>query len=105
MAWSSEDQAYKFFLKNENPQMIEEGIQCLKRKAEISAAVSKIFATIHLSSEFQAKPMEYMAELIQNLTQIKPEISEKERAKVIKRLESIQDSGSFSAAGEFYIKI
>ncbi len=100
LGWSKEIEAYKFFLQNEDPKRIEDSIRRLEKKERVSISVAKIFEAIHLSPAFRENPTEY----IQNWIQIIPEGSEKEHAKVMKRLNSIQDSGSFSAAGELYVK-
>ena|GEM_PF-5950097 len=100
MGWSKELEVYKFFLYNKDPKTIEQGILRLEQKQKMSVLVSKIFEMIHQAFAFQENPTEYIKNWIQKM----PEGSQKEFEKVLNRLNSIQDSGSFSSAGEFYLK-
>lgn len=99
--WSEELEAYKFLKrKNADPEIVEKGIEHLEKKAKLSSLVAKVFEGIHSCSTFQITPATYLEQWILTI-QKNPQ---KEYAKVIKRLNSIQPYGSFSYPDRFYIK-
>jgi len=99
-SWSASLEAWKFLKsKNADPAMIEQGINHFEEKRKISDLVSKVFENIHISSEFQTQPMEYIKKWKAENS------SQQKHKKIIKRLDSIQGNGHFSCAGNFYIKM